>query len=78
MAAIEKRKFGRLYGDTYSLLYNNRIECGALAYEYCKRVAKEPAFEKLAVDFEQWRGDLLTSDRELAAFLVSAVLAGLA
>jgi len=78
MAAIEKRAFGRLYGDTYSLLYNNRIECGALADEFSKRTATEPAFEKLAVDFEQWRGDLLTSDRELAAFLVSAVLAGLA
>ncbi len=78
MAAIKKRAFGRLFGDTYSLLYNNRVECGALADECTNRMAKEPSFAKLAVDFEQWRGDLLTSDRELAAFLVSVVLTGLA
>ena len=68
---IDIEKFAKKFAEEYELLYDNRDNVAG----YREAVQEGDEFIRLhpefVGEFAKYRGDLITSDRELAAFMLA-------
>lgn len=65
----------KLFSDTYQQLYNSTpatdIIISYFAMYHDNDMKKDPEYKEAATDFAKFRNDILTSDRECAAFYIA-------